>query len=49
VPLSSIVLADISERTVRGGSWLNLTDTFRCSSRGGLNPSLRFNYIGFRL
>ncbi|PZN82954.1 MAG: hypothetical protein DM484_05555 [Candidatus Methylumidiphilus alinenensis] len=38
-----------SYRVVRGGSWLSVADYCRSADRGRLDPSYRFNYLGFRL
>ena len=36
-------------RVVRGGSWFNVPNYCRASYRNWINPSFRFNYLGFRL
>ncbi|NQV24753.1 MAG: SUMF1/EgtB/PvdO family nonheme iron enzyme [Rhodopirellula sp.] len=38
-----------SSRVCRGGSWLNVAGDCRCAYRSNLDPSLRRNYIGFRV
>lgn len=39
----------LSRRIYRGGSWINVPDYVRSSSRYGYIPSGRFNNLGFRL
>ncbi len=36
-------------RVLRGGSWGNNPDFARCADRGGLDPGVRLNFIGFRV
>jgi len=36
-----------SFRGLRGGSWFDSDYNLRSSDRGGNNPDLEFNYIGF--
>jgi formylglycine-generating enzyme required for sulfatase activity len=38
-----------SGRVFRGGFWSNSGDSLRCASRSFITPSVRSNYIGFRL
>ena len=40
---------DCSRRVLRGGSWFNDPDALRSAFRGGSNPDLRFNDVGFRV
>ena len=35
-------------RVLRGGSWFDLSGRAACSSRAGVHPHFRFNYVGFR-
>lgn len=37
-----------SDRVVRGGCWFTAADGCRSANRNGLNPSSRFNLVGFR-
>jgi iron(II)-dependent oxidoreductase len=38
-----------SPRVLRGGSFLSSRRYARCACRGGRNPDLRYNYVGFRV
>jgi formylglycine-generating enzyme required for sulfatase activity len=38
-----------AERVLRGGSWLFTAQYARVSNRYGNDPSIRINYLGFRL
>ena len=38
-----------SSRVYRGGSWNNLAALCQSALRSGNNPSLRINYLGFRV
>lgn len=38
-----------SDRVIRGGSWCNIGQDCRAAARYGSAPSLRLNFIGFRL
>jgi formylglycine-generating enzyme required for sulfatase activity len=40
---------DDPRRVVRGGSWYYDSDFLECSARLGIDPSVRFNGIGFRI
>jgi formylglycine-generating enzyme required for sulfatase activity len=35
-------------RVLRGGSWKDIPSNVRISDRGGYNPVVRRNYVGFR-
>ena len=36
-------------RVIRGGSWYDLSWYLRATNQGGLSPSGRYNFVGFRL
>jgi formylglycine-generating enzyme required for sulfatase activity len=53
-PLDAVVVAPTgasegSYRVIRGGAWSDDADNCRSACRYGLDPSYRFNYLGFRL